>query len=373
MVTTQKIIERAMEYRGSKSVLYTVKEQRVDGSWQGDERPCLRYTLMDFERNYQLRVLSNPRSRHIHTKSTSIPLQTLTPFFVTGITDAEGCFSVGISKHKQLRTGWCVKPVFSITLHERDEALLKQLLSFFGKGGIFRHGPTTLQVRFESKNALWAVVKHFDKYPLISQKQADYLLWKKAVELFSDKEHLTLAGLFEVVALRASINWGLPPRLRKAFPLIASKIRPEVKKPVVPNPEWMAGFISGEGCFIVEILENKEMRLGYSVKIKFNIPQHKRDIILLQVLNEYLGGGGNFHQAKNRDVMEFRFQDFSIIDEQIVPFIRSFPIQGMKIHDFNDWCQAIDIVRRKGHLTPEGLAEIQKLEEGMNTGRKEKK
>lgn len=141
---------------------------------------------------------------------------------------------------------------------------------------------------------------------------------------------------------------------------------------MVPNPEWVAGFLSGEGCFIIEILKNEEMRLGYSVKIKFTLPQDERDEILLQVLNEYLGGGGNFHQAKDRDVMELRFQDFSIIDKQIVPFLRSFPIQGVKTLDFHDWCQAIDIVRRKGHLTPDGLAEIKRLEEGMNTGRKNK-
>ena len=49
-VTTQKMSENEMDNRGSKSVTFTVKEQRVDGSWQGISFPCLRCTLMDFEK-----------------------------------------------------------------------------------------------------------------------------------------------------------------------------------------------------------------------------------------------------------------------------------------------------------------------------------
>lgn len=62
-VTSQKMIEKEMGYRGSKSVVKlerretAVKEQRVDGSW------CvksihLRCTLTGFERNYQVKILS---------------------------------------------------------------------------------------------------------------------------------------------------------------------------------------------------------------------------------------------------------------------------------------------------------------------------
>jgi hypothetical protein len=57
-----------MDYRGSKSgfiinLFYNlfnykpVKEQRVDGSYSGI--PGLRCTLMGFERNYQIKFLSN--------------------------------------------------------------------------------------------------------------------------------------------------------------------------------------------------------------------------------------------------------------------------------------------------------------------------
>jgi hypothetical protein len=60
MVISQKMIEREMDNRGSKPVASsTVKEQRVDGHWYGFNLPYLRCTLMGFERNYQIKILSN--------------------------------------------------------------------------------------------------------------------------------------------------------------------------------------------------------------------------------------------------------------------------------------------------------------------------
>jgi hypothetical protein len=63
MVTTQKMIEKEMGYRGSKSDLYnsnknkSVKEQRVDGSWFG-YNPKLRCTLLGGESRYRIRIPS---------------------------------------------------------------------------------------------------------------------------------------------------------------------------------------------------------------------------------------------------------------------------------------------------------------------------
>ena len=73
LVIIQRILEKGMDNRGSKSIVALVrstivKEQRVDGSWQ--EKfffhpftlggfSCLRCTLVGFERNHQIRILSN--------------------------------------------------------------------------------------------------------------------------------------------------------------------------------------------------------------------------------------------------------------------------------------------------------------------------
>lgn len=45
---------------------------------------------------------------------------------------------------------------------------------------------------------------------------ADYLLFKKGVDLIKEKEHLTMEGLRKIVAIKASMNLGLSYEL-KAF------------------------------------------------------------------------------------------------------------------------------------------------------------
>ena len=62
MVTSQETSEKKMGYRGSNSVILkyiAVKEQRVYGNKYGNILPYLRFTLTDFERNYQIKNHSN--------------------------------------------------------------------------------------------------------------------------------------------------------------------------------------------------------------------------------------------------------------------------------------------------------------------------
>jgi hypothetical protein len=62
MVTSQKMNESEIGYRGSKSGIYNniaVKEQRINGSWCGNNFPHLRNILVGFARNYLTKILSN--------------------------------------------------------------------------------------------------------------------------------------------------------------------------------------------------------------------------------------------------------------------------------------------------------------------------
>jgi hypothetical protein len=44
---------------------------------------------------------------------------------------------------------------------------------------------------------------------LLTQKAADFLLFKKVVELMNDKVHLTEKGIQQIINIRASMNLGL--------------------------------------------------------------------------------------------------------------------------------------------------------------------
>jgi hypothetical protein len=75
--------------------------------------------------------------------------------------------------------GFNVELIFTLALHEKDRDLLEQIKIYFGVGYITQHGKNTLQYRVKSVKDLIFIVEHFEKYPLITQKQADYLLFKQ--------------------------------------------------------------------------------------------------------------------------------------------------------------------------------------------------
>jgi len=100
MVTSHKMNENEMGYRGSKSKFITqtnfVKEQRVDGSWSiaKNKHMLLRCTLMGFERNYPIKIPSKQLNKSFY--STSNCKLKINLWFVIKFTDAEGCFSISI-------------------------------------------------------------------------------------------------------------------------------------------------------------------------------------------------------------------------------------------------------------------------------------
>lgn len=177
----------------------------------------------------------------------------LNPWFITGFCDAESSFVVSIYKKSTCRkTGWQVQPTFAIHIHNKDEVLLKRIQSYFkGIGKWVDHSHNSVVYSVNSLNDIInIIIPHFDKYPLLTQKFADYQLFKSAVLLMKEKKHLTLEGLQEIINIRASMNKGLP----EDSPLVAEfKISPVnrciVSLPDVINPNWIAGFVDGEGCF----------------------------------------------------------------------------------------------------------------------------
>ena len=54
----------------------------------------------------------------------------------------------------------------------------------------------TAQYRVESLAGLYIIINHFDKYPLITKKQADYKLFKLALNLIKNK-NLKKNAIFE--------------------------------------------------------------------------------------------------------------------------------------------------------------------------------
>ena len=91
---------------------------------------------------------------------------------------------------------------------------------------------------------LRVILEHFDKYPLITQKQADFNLFKQVVEMLSHKEHLTPEGINKIIGIKASVNLGLSEELKAAFPNTIPVPKPIVEDQEIKDPNWLSGFVT---------------------------------------------------------------------------------------------------------------------------------
>ena len=184
------------------------------------------------------------------------------------------------------------------------------------------------------------LVKFFDKYPLISKKRVDYLLFKQIVSIMELKEHLTLEGLQKIINIRATLNFGLSKELQLMFPETIPVPRVLIETSKIPHPQWIAGFTSAEGNF--SVLLDK----GVFKSLLFKITQHKIDEVLITAIKEYFNCG-YCYLRKKENIVDFKTTKFSEVNEIIIPFFMNYPILGVKSLDFNDWCLVSEIVKKK--------------------------
>jgi len=294
----------------------------------------------------------------------------LDPWFLTGFIDAEGSFIVPIRPKTDFKCGWEVLTEFKLGLHIRDLPLLEAIKAYLGGIGTINvdKAKDMAVFRVASLKDLAVLIAHLTRYPLITQKRADFELFKLVVAIKLSGRHITLEGLQEIVNIRASLNKGLTERLLLAFPQTIPVIRPIVVEAhqKTLHPSWVAGFVSGEGNFLIGISKSPASKSGYHCYLRFKVSQDCRDEFLLRSFIAFFGCGSC---ARFDNIIEFICVNTKDINNIILPFFIKYPILGVKALDFNDWCQGAEILQNKAHLTPEGLAQLKALKLGMNKNR----
>ena len=245
---------------------------------------------------------------------------------------------------------------------------MERIQKFFGVGKIYVKDNDSISYLVTSVKDLQVIIEHFEKYPLHTQKGADFKLFQLAFNLVVNQEHLTLDGLRKIVAIKSSMNLGLSSKLEEYFPDVVPMDRPLVLNQTIKNPMWLAGFVSAEGSFLISIFKSKTLT-GFAVRLRFNLTQHSRDALLMKSLVDYLGCGRYVAGPSGYSHGEFIVSNLSDITKVIMPFFIKYSIQGVKFLDFQDWCKAAKLMENKAHLTPEGLDQMRLIKSGINRGR----
>ena len=134
--------------------------------------------------------------------------------WITGYVDGEGCFSINLIRqpHRHNRrgykTGFQVAHEFAVTQGASSVESLHLLMEFFGVGNVYinkrydNHKEHLYRYCVRARTELVkTIIPFFDKYPLRTSKQGNFLKFAQCMRLMETGAHLTARGLIEIVQI----------------------------------------------------------------------------------------------------------------------------------------------------------------------------
>lgn len=137
----------------------------------------------------------------------------ISPWYIVGLVDGEGCFAILITKHKTKKTGKDARLLFSIEMRADERPILELVKKRLNCGSVIdinykRYGWKT-HARFyvqKQSDIFYKIIPFFKQYPMPGKKGKDFILFCQAAELFKQKKHLNEAGINQLLKIREFMN-----------------------------------------------------------------------------------------------------------------------------------------------------------------------
>ena len=140
------------------------------------------------------------------------------------------------------------------------------------------------------------------------------------------------------------------------------------------DPWYITGLVEGEGCFCITISKHQTKKLGVDPRLMFEIEMIIEDKPLLEKLHKFFKCGHiyilNYERYDWRPHVKFAVKSYSDISGRIIPFFKKYHLNGKKKKDFDLFCEASEIFKRKDHLTKEGIIKLREIQSQMNLRKK---
>ncbi len=156
-------------------------------------------------------------------------LKSLTPWYVIGFVDGEGSFHVALYRDPRMKTGWKVIPEFHVSQRISSRSVLDRMVKFFNCGYVKPNHKTnprdlTYVLVVRNRNELLEkIIPFFDKFPLQTEKQKDFKLFKKIVLMMEDGKHQDSKGIQKIIKIAYQMNGGGRYRRRSSNDLKPSE------------------------------------------------------------------------------------------------------------------------------------------------------
>ena len=256
--------------------------------------------------------------RSLHTSEASQRLHAgdLLYAYLVGLFEGDGYFTI-------TKKGKYLTYELGIELSIKDVQLIYKIKNILGVGSVSfrkRNEVEMVALRIRDKNHLKNfIIPIFDKYPMFSNKQYDYLRFRNAL----------ISGII--------YSNDLPEYSRSSKSLIS--IESIINAPYFSA--WLVGFIEAEGCFSVYKLDKDKDYLVAS----FDIAQIDGDI-LISAIRMYLSFSTTVYLDKN-NCSKLKVTGVRSI-ENVIKYLQNAPVKllGYKKLQYILWLKQLRTISR---------------------------
>jgi len=129
-------------------------------------------------------------------------------YYLLGVADSEGCFSIATKRQGDTRFGWVLDPLFQVTQHRENSVVLELLRKELQCGRIIeKPGQKDILVFLVDNRRQLSekVIPFFERYELVL-KRKDFEIFKQVVAALNNKEHADKERFKELVSFVFRMN-----------------------------------------------------------------------------------------------------------------------------------------------------------------------
>jgi LAGLIDADG DNA endonuclease family protein len=192
--------------QGKRTSRYIVEDKKglelINSLFNGNiVLPSKQRNFNEFLQLYNKKVIKGKIDQIKPIKSNILP--DLSNSWLTGFTDAEGCFTVSfLYNSNAFRLRFLVTQKGDINV-----PILSYLILLFKTGFIEAHSKkSNYSYIIIGEKACYNIYDYFDKYPLKTKKLTSYNLWKEIHKCISNKDHLNPELRIKLIEIAAKVN-----------------------------------------------------------------------------------------------------------------------------------------------------------------------
>lgn len=288
-----------------------------------------------------------------------------------GFTDAEGNFAINsiFKKDKLIISSFSF--MFKIALHKDDQEVLRYIKDKLNIGGVRLYKDECIFNVTDQKGIL-KLISIFDKYHLNTSKYLDYLDFKEAFLLYTNRD----------------INLETPDQAKGKILEFKNKMntsriyfdRPE-NSPIIITKSWLLGFIEGDGSFFLRrdtltptfSIENTGVQLPVLVKIKEYLENslgfNSYSLYKLKNSSTIAITTVKAKNGNSKSSVSLVIQNIYVLNNYLIPFFADLQFLTKKGKDFQDFSIISKVVYGGAYKKEEIKSLILKLSNTMNNFR----